>query len=159
MPHNCVQQCAMQPNWSNFASVANQVTTILVELPGGQPACDATPLPLSAQVRPEQALCEDNAVTSSRCARRHLMRFLELVARKTEMHEVMLTVQLQNADALRMYRNLGYEDHWDQPETPEGKESAPYVILTKKLPASAAQQQRALKPVTNSYQLENIIYG
>lgn len=90
---------------------------------------------------------------------RHLMKFLELVARKTEMHEVMLTVQLQNADALRMYRNLGYEDHWDQPEAPEGKESAPYVILTKKLPASAAQQQRALKPVTNSYQLENIIYG
>jgi hypothetical protein len=32
------------------------------------------------------------------------MRLLELVARKTEMHEVMLTVQHQNADALRMYR-------------------------------------------------------
>ena len=35
---------------------------------------------------------------------RYLMRLLELVARKTEMHEVMLTVQHQNADALRMYR-------------------------------------------------------
>ena len=87
------------------------------------------------------------------------MKFLELVARRTEMHEVMLTVQLQNGDALRMYRNLGYEDHWDQPEAPEGEDSASYVILTKKLPASAAQQQRALKPVTNSHQLENIIYG
>jgi len=43
-------------------------------------------------------------------------------------------------------------------QAPEGKESASYVILTKKLPA-AAQQQRALKPVTNSYQLEDIIYG
>ena len=86
------------------------------------------------------------------------MKFLQLVAVRTEMHEVMLTVQL-NRDALRMYRNLGYEDHWDQPEAPEGEASASYVILTKKLPASAAQQQRALKPVTNSYQLENIIYG
>ncbi len=44
------------------------------------------------------------------------MKFLELVAHRTGMHEVMLTVQLQNGDALRMYRNLGYEDHWDQPE-------------------------------------------
>ena len=35
---------------------------------------------------------------------RYLMRLLKLVARKTEMHEVMLTVQHQNADALRMYR-------------------------------------------------------
>jgi hypothetical protein len=58
-----------------------------------------------------------------------------------------------------VYCSLGYEDHWDQPEAPEGSDSASYVILTKKLPASAAQQQRALKPVTNSYQLENIIYG
>ena len=90
---------------------------------------------------------------------RHLMKFLQLVAVKTEMHEVMLTVQLENGDALRMYRHLGYEDHWDQPEAPEGEASASYVILTKKLPASVAQQQRALKPVMNSYQLENIIYG
>ena len=108
---------------------------------------------------PERAQSRCQALMPRYHTCRHLMRFLELVARKTEMHEVMLTVQMQNADALRMYCNLGYEDHWDQPEAPEGKESAPYVILTKKLPASAAQHQRALKPVTNSYQLENIIYG
>ena len=46
-------------------------------------------------------------VIPARHACRHLMKFLELVARKTEMHEVMLTVQLQNADALRIVPQSG----------------------------------------------------
>jgi hypothetical protein len=57
------------------------------------------------------------------------------------------------------YAKLGYVEHEDQPpEEEEGKGPPGYTILTRRLVA-AAPAQRALRPVTNSIQLENIIFG
>lgn len=88
------------------------------------------------------------------------MKFLELMGRKAGVHEVMLTVMKANTAAAAMYAKLGYEEHEDQPESKEGEEPPSYIILTKRFPAAvAAASQRALRPVTNAYQLENIICG
>jgi hypothetical protein len=89
------------------------------------------------------------------------MKFLELLARKAGVAEVMLTVMRANSAAAAMYANLGYVEHEDQPEAPEGQEKAPsYSILTKRLAGGAAgAPKQALRPVTNSWQLENMIFG
>lgn len=86
------------------------------------------------------------------------MKFLELLARKAGVHEVMLTVMKANMAAAAMYAKLGYVEHEDQPEAEEGEKAPGYAILTKRLvPAAPAQQ--VLRPVTNSFQLENLIFG
>ncbi len=89
---------------------------------------------------------------------RFLMKFLELIGRKAGAHEVMLTVMKANTAAAAMYAKLGYVEHEDQPEEEEGKGPPGYTILTRRMVA-AAPAQRALRPVTNSIQLENIIFG
>jgi hypothetical protein len=87
------------------------------------------------------------------------MKFLELIGRKAGVHEVMLTLMKANTAAAAMYAKLGYVEHEDQPpEEEEGKGPPGYTILTRRLVA-AAPAQRALRPVTNSIQLENIIFG
>lgn len=86
---------------------------------------------------------------------RFLMKFLELIARKAGMHEVMLTVLKANTTAGAMYAKLGYVPHETSP-LEEAKEK--YDIRTKRLVAPAPVQQ-PLRPVTNSFQLENIIFG
>lgn len=87
------------------------------------------------------------------------MKFLELLARKAGMAEVMLTVMRANDAAAAMYAKLGYVEHEDQPEPPEGQEAPSYSILTKRLAGSAGAPKQALRPVTNSWQLENMIFG
>lgn len=89
------------------------------------------------------------------------MRFLELLARKAGVHEVMLTVMAANPAAAAMYAQLGYAAHEDQPEPEEGEETPSYTIMTKGLAAKGggAGGPRALRPVTNSYQLEHLIFG
>ena len=70
------------------------------------------------------------------------MKFLELLARKAGMHEVLLTVMKGNASAAAMYAKLGYVEHEDQPEAPEGEEAPSYSILTKRLAAEAGAAAR-----------------
>ena len=86
------------------------------------------------------------------------MKFLELVARKAGAHEVMLTVMRANSIAAAMYARLGYVEHEDQPDPKEGEDEPSYSILTKRLVANAGPKQ-ALQAVTNSYQLEHMIFG
>ncbi|BDA45682.1 N-alpha-acetyltransferase 40 [Coccomyxa sp. Obi] len=86
---------------------------------------------------------------------RFLMKFLELIARKAGMHEVMLTVLKANTAAAAMYAKLGYVPHETSPLEEEQED---YTILTKRLVAPAPVQQ-PLRAVTNSFQLENIIFG
>lgn len=86
---------------------------------------------------------------------RFLVKFLELIARKAGMHEVMLTVLKANTAAAAMYAKLGYVPHETSPLEEEWEE---YNILTKRLVAPAPVQQ-PLRAVTNSFQLENIIFG
>lgn len=88
-------------------------------------------------------------------AGRFLMKFMELIARKAGMHELMLTVLKANTAAAAMYAKLGYVAHETSPLEEEGEN---YTILTKRLVAPAPVQQ-PLRAVTNSFQLENIIFG
>lgn len=82
------------------------------------------------------------------------MKLLELAARKAGADALMLTVINANAGALAMYAKLGYAEH---ESSPAEDEAAGYRILARRLaPAAAAAP---LRPVTNSYQLEQLIFG
>lgn len=83
------------------------------------------------------------------------MKLLELAARKAGADALMLTVIDANAGALAMYAKLGYAEH---ESSPTEDEAAGYKILARRL-AAAAAAAAPLRPVTNSYQLEQVIFS
>ncbi len=90
---------------------------------------------------------------------RLLMKLLELAARKAGARVLMLTVITANAAALALYARLGYAE---DESSPAEEEAAGYRILARRLaPAAAAGAAAAapLRPVTNSYQLEQLIFS
>ncbi len=87
------------------------------------------------------------------------MKLLELAARKAGARVLMLTVITANAAALALYARLGYAE---DESSPAEEEAAGYRILARRLaPAAAAGAAAAapLRPVTNSYQLEQLIFS
>ncbi|KAK9844129.1 hypothetical protein WJX81_005351 [Elliptochloris bilobata] len=84
-----------------------------------------------------------------------LMKLLELAARKVGVDALMLTVIDANVGARAMYTKLGYLEH---ESSPTEEEAAGYGILARRLTAYAAAAA-PLRPVTNSYQLEQLIFS
>jgi len=86
------------------------------------------------------------------------MKLLELAARKAGARALMLTVITANAAARALYAKLGYAE---DESSPGEEEAAGYCILLRRLsPApSAAVAAAPLRPVTNSYQLEQLIFS
>lgn len=84
------------------------------------------------------------------------MKLLELAARQAGVDALMLTVMDANAGARAMYARLGYAEH---DSSPAAEERAGYCILARRMGGAAAPAAAPLRPVTNSYQLEQLIFS